>query len=33
MKEDAITWGGLTNHELDCEKSAEAIVPNSNELH
>ncbi len=26
MKEYALTWGGLLNHELDWEKSAEVIV-------
>ena len=30
-KEYALTWGGLSNHELDWEKSAEAIVATGNE--
>jgi len=30
-KEDALTWGGLTGRNAG-EKSAEAIVPNRNEL-
>ncbi len=30
-KENALTWGGLSNHELDWEKSAEVIVVTGNE--
>ena len=32
MKEDAITWGDLGLHELETEKSAEAIVVRGCEL-
>jgi hypothetical protein len=32
VKEDAITWGGLEQHVLQIEKSAEAIVVRGNEL-
>jgi len=32
VKEYALTWGDLRLHELEIEKSAEAIVPISNEL-
>ncbi len=30
-KENALTWGGLPNHGLDWEKSADAIVATGNE--
>ena len=30
-KEYALTWGGLPDHEMDKEKSAEAIVATGNE--
>jgi hypothetical protein len=32
MKESALTWGGLPDHELDKEKSAEAILGSGYEL-
>jgi len=31
-KEYALTWGGLPDHELDKEKSAEAILGSGHEL-
>jgi hypothetical protein len=31
-KESALTWGGLPDHELDKEKSAEAILGSGYEL-
>lgn len=32
MKESALTWGDLPDHELDKEKSAEAILGSGYEL-
>jgi len=32
VKEDVLTWGGLEDHELVFEKSAEVIVIMDNEL-